>query len=115
MIRQFFPKKMAFDPITDSDIQAVIDNLNHRPRKCAGFKTSHEDFRPSLSRRFRDDACAGTVTLQLIKRGSRKRWESTMSAASIAERANFGLTDGESTPPKVMTSTEDSTQRDLFA
>jgi IS30 family transposase len=48
LIRQFFPKKMSFDQITGTDIEAVVDNLNHRPRKCLGFKTPHEIFMEQL-------------------------------------------------------------------
>lgn len=48
LIRQFFPKKMSFDRITGADIEAVVDNLNHRPRKCLGFKTPHEIFMEQL-------------------------------------------------------------------
>jgi IS30 family transposase len=48
LIRQFFPKHMAFDPITERDIEAVMHNLNHRPRKCLGFKTPHEVFMHQL-------------------------------------------------------------------
>jgi len=48
LIRQFFPKKMNFDTITEIDLIAVADNLNHRPRKCLGFKTPHEVFMEQL-------------------------------------------------------------------
>ncbi len=48
LIRQFFPKKMTFDQITESDIEAVMDNLNSRPRKCLGFKTPNEVFMQQL-------------------------------------------------------------------
>jgi transposase, IS30 family len=48
LIRQFFPKKMYFEKITEIEIAAVIDNLNHRPRKCLGFKTPHEVFMEQL-------------------------------------------------------------------
>ena len=44
LIRQFFPKKMRFDSITRKDIELAMHRLNHRPRKCLGFKTSHEIF-----------------------------------------------------------------------
>ena len=44
LIRQFFPKKMAFESITLSDIELAMHRLNHRPRKCLGFKTPHEVF-----------------------------------------------------------------------
>lgn len=48
LIRQFFPKNMRFENITDDDISAVMDNLNHRPRKCLGYKTPHEVFMHQL-------------------------------------------------------------------
>lgn len=44
LIRQFFPKKMRFESITTQDITNVMDYLNHRPRKCLGYKTPHEVF-----------------------------------------------------------------------
>jgi IS30 family transposase len=48
LIRQFFPKKMAFDSISASDIALATYSLNHRPRKCLGFKTPHEVFMSQL-------------------------------------------------------------------
>jgi IS30 family transposase len=48
LIRQFFPKKMAFESITLSDIELAMHRLNHRPRKCLGFKTPHEIFMKQL-------------------------------------------------------------------
>ncbi len=42
LIRQFFPKKMNFDTITDEQIQKVEDALNNRPRKSLGYKTPNE-------------------------------------------------------------------------
>jgi transposase, IS30 family len=48
LIRQFFPKKMSFDQISDSNIEAVMDNLNSRPRKCLGFKTPNDVFMQQL-------------------------------------------------------------------
>ena len=48
LIRQYFPKKMAFESITLSDIQLAMHCLNHRPRKCLGFKTLHEVFMKQL-------------------------------------------------------------------
>lgn len=44
LIRQFFPKKMRFDCIAPQDIELTMHLLNHRPRKCLGFKTPHEIF-----------------------------------------------------------------------
>ena len=56
LIRQFFPKKMAFDDITDQDIAFVTHRLNHRPRKCLGFKTPHEVFMNQLQSHHSDVA-----------------------------------------------------------
>jgi len=51
LIRQFFPKKMSFDSITEKDITFAMHRLNHRPRKCLGFKTPHEVFMNQLHSR----------------------------------------------------------------
>lgn len=44
LIRQYFPRKRLIESIRPSEIQMVMDRLNHRPRKCLGFKTPHEVF-----------------------------------------------------------------------
>jgi len=49
LIRQFFPKKMAFAGITSSDIEHAANSLNHRPRKCLNYKTPHEVFMNQLN------------------------------------------------------------------
>jgi IS30 family transposase len=41
---QFFPKKMAFESITPSDIEFATHRLNHLPRKWLGFKTAPDAF-----------------------------------------------------------------------
>jgi IS30 family transposase len=51
LIRQFFPKKMRFQSITRTDIEFAMHRLNHRPRKCLGFKTPHEVFLKQLHSR----------------------------------------------------------------
>jgi IS30 family transposase len=51
LIRQFFPKKMRFNSINKMDIAHAMDRLNHRPRKCLGFKTPHEVFMQQLHSR----------------------------------------------------------------
>jgi IS30 family transposase len=48
LIRQFFPKKMSFESITKRDIKQAQDYLNHRPRKCLGFRTPFEVFTNEL-------------------------------------------------------------------
>jgi transposase, IS30 family len=42
LIRQYFPKRSAFETITDDEIIIVMEKLNNRPRKCLGFKTPNE-------------------------------------------------------------------------
>jgi IS30 family transposase len=48
LIRQFFPKKMAFDSITTQEIESATHRLNRRPRKCLGYRTPHEVFMEQL-------------------------------------------------------------------
>jgi IS30 family transposase len=48
LIRQFFPKKTSFDSITPEEITFAVNKLNHRPRKCLGFRTPHEVFMAQL-------------------------------------------------------------------
>jgi transposase, IS30 family len=44
LIRRYFPKGTEFDRVTAEDIQRVEDLLNHRPRKCLGYRTPFEVF-----------------------------------------------------------------------
>jgi IS30 family transposase len=44
LTRHFFPKQMAFEFITARDIELTMHRLNHRPRKCLGYRTPHEVF-----------------------------------------------------------------------
>lgn len=44
LIRQYFPKDRDFSTISDQEIQAVMDRLNNRPRKCLGMKTPNQVF-----------------------------------------------------------------------
>ena len=45
LVRRFFPKKTDFATISKNRIQSVERWLNHRPRKCLGFKTPAEVFK----------------------------------------------------------------------
>ena len=42
LIRQFLPKSMPFDKLSDETVKAIEDNLNNRPRKVLGFRTPLE-------------------------------------------------------------------------
>ncbi|CDS53308.1 Mobile element protein [Polaromonas sp. CG9_12] len=44
MLRQRFPKSSNFLKVSDEDVQEAVYQLNHRPRKCLGFRTPHEVF-----------------------------------------------------------------------
>lgn len=58
LIRQFFPKKMGFENITPQEVESAMNSLNHRPRKCLGFKTPHEVFWKEVN------SCRKRVALQ---------------------------------------------------
>lgn len=42
LLREYFPKGYDFNKLSDADLQAVITQLNQRPRKCLGYKTPAE-------------------------------------------------------------------------
>ena len=44
LIRQYFTKGSSFEIITNDEVEAVMNKLNHRPRKTLNFKTPHTVF-----------------------------------------------------------------------
>ncbi len=42
LLRQYFPKGCDFRAVSDHDLAKVTRSLNHRPRKCLGYKTPQE-------------------------------------------------------------------------
>lgn len=44
LLRQYFPKGMELTDITEAQVLAAVEKLNHRPRKVLGFRTPHEVF-----------------------------------------------------------------------
>jgi IS30 family transposase len=44
LLRQFFPKKCSLLKVTKSHVDDAVHALNHRPRKCLGYRTPHEVF-----------------------------------------------------------------------
>lgn len=44
LIRQYHPKKSNLKQVTHAQLAETIYKLNHRPRKCLGFRTPHEVF-----------------------------------------------------------------------
>jgi IS30 family transposase len=51
LIRQYFPKGMDFQTITNQKVEMVMNRLNNRPRKTLGFKSPNEVFLPAISKR----------------------------------------------------------------
>jgi IS30 family transposase len=44
LIRQYIPKGTSGRYLSIKQIQRIADKLNHRPRKCLGYRTPHEVF-----------------------------------------------------------------------
>jgi IS30 family transposase len=42
LIRQYLPKEMRLDQLTNEEIKNIEDRLNNRPRKMLGYKTPNE-------------------------------------------------------------------------
>ena len=42
LIRQYLPKGMPLDKVTDEELILIQDKLNNRPRKLLGYKTPNE-------------------------------------------------------------------------
>ncbi|WP_405152478.1 IS30 family transposase [Paenibacillus sp. FSL K6-0108] len=49
LLREFFPKGTDFAQITDESLETALRLINHRPRKCLGWRTAHESFSEELS------------------------------------------------------------------
>lgn len=44
LIRQYFPKNTNLKEVTSDEVNFAINQINHRPRKCLGFRTPYEVF-----------------------------------------------------------------------
>lgn len=44
LLRQYFPKKMNLLKVSQHQVNDAVYLLNHRPRKCLGYRTPHEVF-----------------------------------------------------------------------
>ena len=44
LLRQYFPKSMSLAKVTQVEVDEAVYALNHRPRKCLGYRTPHEVF-----------------------------------------------------------------------
>ena len=54
MLRHYFTKGTDFRRISDAKLARAVEKLNHRPRKCLGYRTPHEIFR---------EACDGALAI----------------------------------------------------
>ena len=50
LLRRYLPKGMDLQTVTQKQLQSLPDKLNHRPRKCLGFKTPYEVLSSHCSR-----------------------------------------------------------------
>ncbi|WP_142998692.1 IS30 family transposase, partial [Streptococcus sanguinis] len=42
LLREYFPKRTNLTDITDESLVNALLAINHRPRKCLGYKTAFE-------------------------------------------------------------------------
>lgn len=49
LLREFFPKGKDFAEVTDKELAHALHLINHRPRKCLGWKSAHEAFMVEVS------------------------------------------------------------------
>jgi len=49
LLRQYFPKGSSFKNMTDEELAEAVRKINHRPRKCLGYRTPHEVFNSAKS------------------------------------------------------------------
>lgn len=42
LLREYFPKGKDLSKYTEEEIQKAVNELNHRPRKCLGYRTPYE-------------------------------------------------------------------------
>jgi len=54
LLRRYFPKGLDFRTVTEKALAEAVKKLNHRPRKCLGYRTPHEVFL---------EACRGAVAM----------------------------------------------------
>ena len=45
LLRQYFPKSMELNNVTEKEVIKAVDKLNSRPRKCLGYRTPYEVFK----------------------------------------------------------------------
>lgn len=56
-IRRYLPKTADFTTVSEEDLQDMVWEINTQPRKCLGWKTSHEAFQAELTSLTADQRC----------------------------------------------------------
>ncbi len=51
LVLQYISKKRRFEDVDDAEVQAIADDLNHRPRKCLDYKTPYEALSEEIRKR----------------------------------------------------------------
>ena len=44
LLRQYFPKGISLDDVTDETLQTIVNRINKRPRRVLGYSTPEEIF-----------------------------------------------------------------------
>jgi IS30 family transposase len=59
LIKQYLPKKIPFNTLTQKQLNKIVDKINNRPRKVLGCLTPYEVFRHKIrtSKKFGDLGC----------------------------------------------------------
>jgi IS30 family transposase len=48
LLRFYFPKGTDFSQVSEDELNRAVKRLNHRPRKCLGYRTPYEVMRDAL-------------------------------------------------------------------
>lgn len=48
VLRRYIPKKADLTPLSQIDLDAIVEEINNRPKKCLGYQTAGEAFRKEL-------------------------------------------------------------------
>ena len=48
LLRQYFPKGSDLSDLNRSELASALNRLNHRPRKCLGYRLPHEVFTAAI-------------------------------------------------------------------
>jgi IS30 family transposase len=49
LLREFFPKGTDLAKVSSKELAHALHLINHRPRKCLGWKSAHDSFLEELS------------------------------------------------------------------